>query len=119
MIENILIRDPVDKTAAIVTGQKGCEEDITPLQRREILLLRIKYIEQELKGLPKNHSYRVALGEEKFSINKQLKKQAVGSLENYIIDECKSRLSSTIWDSIVNEARRKRDRDIVRERRAV
>lgn len=68
MFNDNIIRTPINKTAAVVTGQKGCHDELTPQQERESITGRLRQIDSEIVLHPKKSKERVALGLEKFRL---------------------------------------------------
>ena len=84
MIDDIYSRTPINGTAAIVTNQHGCTDEMTLEQLRENILDRTKQVESLLMSLPKGSKERKKLGLKKFNlcneiaeINNKLKKRKV------------------------------------------
>lgn len=63
---------PVNGTAAKVTNQKGCTDELTPKQERKNLIDHVKQIEVLIMTLPKNSKERKALGVKKLELCKEI-----------------------------------------------
>jgi hypothetical protein len=101
---------PVNKTAALVTGQSGCSTDdtLTDEQKRENLVARIKSIHKEIFASKKGSPERKALGIKQFEIQQQIiafrpKKRSPGVVR-YLLDILKEDLSPFEWDRLMDRA---------------
>lgn len=100
---------PVDKTAAVVTGQNGCSGlSLSDEQIRENLVKKAKLLENQILSLPKNHPRRKSLGKEKADLCLQInairaKKRAKG-VENYFINAAREKLPKYVFDGIMSLA---------------
>ena len=106
---------PVDKTAAIVTSQSGCEDEIRQDQIIENLKKKKRHIVDNivhLKSKGYNKSFiRKKYGTELAETEKQLRylKSRIKysrHFHNFIIDIVKPKFTKCQWDMIVDEARR-------------
>ncbi len=121
IIDEILSRSPVNKSAALVTSQGGCEDEITLYQQRECLVLRVNQIQKQLIALPTKHRDRKILGREKYRIQSEIAaikattkstKAPEVELSTYISRECRKILSATQWREAVILARAAKESDI-------
>lgn len=99
---------PINKTAAVVTGQSGCRDRQSKEQRREVILSRIKFIESEVDKYSKNHPERKRLNKEKNKIQIELgeirSKKKGKRLQSFIIDILKEELSEMEYQRLKDRA---------------
>ncbi len=65
---------PINKTAAVVTSQKNCSEQLTAEQKRASIIDHIRQIEEEIKTLKKSDKKRKKLGVRKFELQQEISK---------------------------------------------
>jgi hypothetical protein len=74
---NIYLCEPINKTAAIVVSQSGCSDELTPVQKRDNIVSRMKQIDNQIeilsKTMTKKNPARKKLGLEKFQLCHDLK----------------------------------------------
>ena len=73
-MSDIYARTPVNGTAAAVTSQKGCVDELTPKQERENLISHVKQVESLLLTLPKGSKERNHLGIKKLELCNEIGK---------------------------------------------
>ena len=114
MNDDIYTRTPINKAAALVVGQSGCNENDSLEYQRDSLARALERTQREISGLPKNHKYRKELGVKKLDmqveislINKKLKLKNIRDrdLDKYIIEECKRIMTTSKWNEIMCRAR--------------
>ncbi len=117
-MKDIYASIPINKTAALVTNQKGCtsHNGLSDVQKREDLKCRFYRIKELLKTVPKNSADGKRLGREQFQIQEELrrtKKRSVSgyrNIEMYIIDILKKRMTPSQWKALTEEARQLKER---------
>jgi len=108
-MENIFSREPINKTAKIVTSQKGCSlPELTQEQLRENLVKKVKYLSSELNKYPKKSKHRKALGSEILTLNTEIntirpKKNAKG-VEQFFIDAARDTLTKFQFNIVMDKA---------------
>jgi len=119
MKDDIYSLTPVNRTASLVAGQAGCDDDMTPEDKRDSMARALEAVTREIAGLPKKHRYRKELGQKKLKLqlemtglNKKLKEHrsanSQGELNKYLIAECKRRHTRSEWKEIVRIAKEAR-----------
>jgi hypothetical protein len=110
---DIYLRVPVNRTAALVTNQRGCNDDPSLEDQRDCLIRALAAIEQRILSLPKNHDWRKDLGVKKQEvqaelslINKRIKINNVLSrdINEYVLQICKASTPRDKWLSILKRA---------------
>ncbi len=128
MIDDIYSRTPINKTAAMVTSQSGCCDEISIEDRRDTLKRSKESLQRELDGLPKNHRYRKEIGEKILQIQKEmtlLRKQRkfAGAkdrdLNNYIIDVIKESVPAYKFQEWISIARARKEDEILKSEKAL
>lgn len=123
MIDDIYTRTPINRTAAIVTSQAGCTDEISIDDRRDSLKRSKESMQRELDGLPKKHKYRAELGIKILAIQQELtllRKQRKFSgakdrdLNNYIIDVIKEAVPAYKFQEWISMARARKEDDILK-----
>jgi len=110
-------RQPVNKTAALVTSQSGCASDgtLSDEQMRENLVSQIKSIDSKIVLLKKGSKERKLLGKEKariaLVINKIRPSRKCKNLNDYIIEVLREELTPFQFKSIINKASILADKD--------
>lgn len=107
---------PINKSAALVTNQKGCEDEITAEQERQSILDHIKQIEAKISTLRKSDQERKELGVRKLKLqqritilNKKMRKVGIGPHNRNDFTDCvfqvlKDRLSNDEYRRIIRLA---------------
>ena len=115
-MESIYTSDPVDKTAAIVTNQSGCQDQLTKKQKRENLIKRKLLLQERIVNLKSKNQYsnRVKINYrfELNSIDEELrvkyprhtKNKHNRDLTNFIVDVVKPKFTKFQWQRIIDEA---------------
>ena len=115
---DIYTKTPINKLAAIVTGQKGVSVGITEEQRRDSLVAKWKSITNQIMDLPKNDPQRKRLGKQQHEISLKInairaKMKGDKSLQHYIITIIRERMTKSQWNDLMEEAiKRKKVRGI-------
>ncbi len=109
MINKILTSAPVNRTAAFVIGQKNCtNEELTPEQMRENLVMQMKKLEKLILAEPKGSVERKKLGKLKAEINLQINairpKKKAPDIQQAFMDICRERMSKLEFEKIMNLA---------------
>lgn len=127
MIDDIYSRTPINKTAAIVTSQSGCSDEISIEDRRDTLKRSKESLQRELDGLPKNHRYRKEIGGKILQIQQELtllrkQRKFAGAkdrdLNNYIIDVIKESVPSYKFQEWISIARARKEDEILKSEKA-
>ena len=116
MFNDNIIRTPINGTAAMVAGQKGCVDDPTPQQEKDSILGYLKVADAEVQTLPKSSRRRKELGVERAklclalsNINKKLKVFGFG-VDNridqfdYVMHSMKKHLTTMQYKRIMADA---------------
>lgn len=103
---------PINKTAALVTGQARCQENLTPEQERQNLVARHKRLSQEISGLPKKHWRRKQLGKEIQECQKAInsirpKIKGPAGVANCFVEVCRERMSKVEFHRFMTMATRR------------
>lgn len=123
MIDDIYTRTPINKTAAMVTSQSGCVDEISIEDRRDSLKRAKESMQRELYGLPKNHRYRNEIGLKILAIQQELtllrkQRKFAGAkdrdLNNYIIDVIKEAVPAYKFQEWISMARARKEDDILK-----
>jgi hypothetical protein len=116
MFNDNVIRTPINGTAAMVAGQKGCVDEPTPQQEKDSILGYLKVAEAEAQTLPKSSSRRKELGAERArlclvlsNINKKLKVFGFGADNridelDYVTHSMKKHLTKMQYKRIMSDA---------------
>lgn len=87
-MNNIYGLTPINGTAAVVTSQGGCTDELTPKQERENLIEYVKQIDVAIMTLPKgseqSNKKRKTLGLKKLELCKEISKLN-GKMEKFSI----------------------------------
>ena len=103
-------RQPVNKTAAIVTSQSGCATDdtLSDEQRRENLVTKLKVLEVELLSHPKGSKKRKELGAHKLKLTTQVNeirpKMKCTNVKDHILDIMREELTDFQFKRILHLA---------------
>ena len=107
---DIYSRQPINKTASMVTSQNNCEREefFTKDQHRENLVLKVKAITKKIQSLDKKSKERILLGKELLIINKKIndirpKKTAAG-VGYFILDVLREEMTKAALDRIIEKA---------------
>lgn len=113
-------RHPVNKTAALVSVQKNCCDELSEEQVRQNLVDKVKKIDDLIQGMPKGDE-RKRLGREKNElcqkINSIRAKKKCPGVEKYVMDILREELSSFQFKRLLHMASERKDKDD-KERRA-
>jgi hypothetical protein len=124
MNEDIYLRTPVNKTAALITSQSGCNDIQTLDDKRDSLARALNSLQSEISGLPKKHKLRKDLGYKKMAlqqeisvVNKLIKKSRLfdRDLEKYVVQECRNRMTRAEFHEIWCAARAAKKLDMKRK----
>ena len=121
-ITSIYASTPVDRTAAMVTSQKGCANtsNLSPEQLRENLVVREKKLKYTLMCLPKGSIERKQVAKEFHAtctkINAIRPKKRCPGIESFFVGEARKYLTKYQFDTIMNRAgneyEKKREKDM-------
>lgn len=123
MIDDIYTRTPINKTAAIVTSQSGCSDEMSIEDRRDSLKRSRESLQRELDSLTKSHRYRNEIGAKMLQIQQELtllRKQRKFSgekdrdLNNYIIDVIKEAVPAYKFQEWISMARARKEDEILK-----
>lgn len=103
-------REPINRTAALVTSQGGCATDdtLSDEQKRENLVTKYKALEAELMSHPKGSDKRKKIGADKFKVQTEInnirpKRKCLG-LKDHILDILREELTPFQFNSIISKA---------------
>jgi hypothetical protein len=107
--------NPINKTAAIVTGQSGCASDDTltlEQQRQNLVAVKNALAEKALR-LPRKSKERKAINEKVEEYNRQIRairpaRQAKG-VQDFFIDVCREEMTKTQFSIILGKASKRFD----------
>ena len=123
-MNNIYGLTPINGTAALVTGQGGCSDTLTPKQERESLIDHVNQIDVLMLTLPKTSKDRKVLGATKLELckeiselNAKMKKFSIGidgrdSFNDCIFAVMKEQLSKFQYKQILKLAREMYQEDL-------
>ena len=109
--------EPINGTAAIVTGQNGCADELTPKQERKNLIDHVNQLEAVLMLLPKKNKERKLLGLKKLKLckeismlNERMKKVKIdhtnrGEFSDCVFDVLREQLSPFKYKQIMRLSR--------------
>jgi hypothetical protein len=109
MMSDVYSRSPVNKTAALVTGQNGCGNgSLTQEQIRENLVLKLKSLKTELQAAPKGSAARRDMAGEQRLLEKAIreirpKMKGKGAGEHFIA-VCREEMTKYQFDTIMTKA---------------
>ena len=102
---------PVNRDASVVTSQSGCTETETIDQRYDSLALALRVVRHQLltaEGDEKKElgSRHLDLQQQLCDIKKEKKADNVKNrgLQHYILDECRTRFTSSEWKELIKIA---------------
>lgn len=114
VINSIYGLKPVNKTSATVTGQTGCQAELTDAQRKQNLSARVNQLNQLLSTskLSKKHPERIALSKEFETLSRELQelrerlklKPKKRDASPFFIILAKKHLSKFQYEKIMDEA---------------
>lgn len=110
---DVFDRAPINRSAALVTGQSGCASDdtLTDEQKRENLVAVAKALDKKIISLPKKSKERKLLGLKRKSINDKINslrpaKKCKG-IDGFFIDIARSELTAFQFSSMMGKAAEK------------
>lgn len=111
-MQDIYTKAPINKTAALVVSQANCTTELTDEQKRANLVARWKSITDKIISLPKKHPERKRLGKQQQEISLQInkiraKRKGHHTLQHYIGEIVKERMTKSQWDKLMKEAIRR------------
>jgi hypothetical protein len=124
MKQNVYGLTPINGTAAVVTNQKGCKDELTPKQERESLINHVKQVEALLMTLPKGSKERKCLGMKKLELcaeisklNEKMGKFSIGidgrdDFVDCVFTIIKEQLSSFQYNQVIRLSRELHARDL-------
>ena len=116
-MSDIYSRQPVNKTASVVTSQSGCASDdtLTNEQLRENLVSKLKHLEDEITSTPKGSKRRRELGAKKAElcamINGLRPSRKCKGVKDHILDVLREELSAFEFKRILHKASVRAEQD--------
>lgn len=117
-MKDIFSLSPINKTAAIVTSQAGCEDNVSLIDLRDSLRKSRDSLQYQLDKLPPFHRYRNELNQKIDRITLELallrkQKKFVGAkdrdLNNYILDVIKENVPAYKFKEWLSIARARKE----------
>ena len=107
---DVYSRQPINKTAAMVTSQNNCDRDdfFTKAQHRENLVIKVKVITRKIQALDKKSKARISLGKELLRINNEINairpKKTSAGVGYFILDVLREEMTKSVLDRVMAKA---------------
>jgi hypothetical protein len=114
MLTDLADRAPINKSAALVVNQSGCNDQMTIDDERDCLCRALRGVERQIITLTKDDDLRKSLGLKKLELQTKISKLnkikkmlsvADRNLDQYIVNVCKSNATKAQWNEILCKAR--------------